>query len=443
MHEDALRCRCARGGGSSASSKRHATFEHAGKRASLLLSLTAAYKYYTHSHCQYYTYSPCQYYTYSLCQYYMYSPHLDVSVHSLYAHTYRGPGGRHRRLSLRSASQARSGTDPARTHLTALLDLPKPPMRTSLLATALVHDVLRHAAVEPKMKTASHMFDLEAVKSYIMGCAHRGELAVRIDEPFGDVLDTPSPSASPSKDGRDGVIQPSAAGLVCTRLGSVACCLHNTLEIIEPAATSTSTPEEEQATFAALAQSIQKECKALQLRRALVTRRRELLAKLAVRKEKEDAVRHAEVAKREKEEAERRAREETKFGAGVEDPGGREGGGCGASLCIVAERVDHIERANRKEERPLLVLDYKQVADRAMFVTTKVRLQRMVGEYEKRRGEVIKKQGKEYARRKDAAGRKIEEEKAKRRKTVAAKREEERKAVEEAKRDKDIQLTLN
>ncbi|KAF8192312.1 hypothetical protein K438DRAFT_1762312 [Mycena galopus ATCC 62051] len=63
---------------------------------------------------------------------------------------------------------------------------------------------------------------------------------------------------------------------------------------------------------------------------------------------------------------------------------------------------------------------------------TKAQLQRMVGKYEKRRGEVIKKWDKEYAKRKDAAGRKIEEEKAKRCKAVATKREE-CKVVEEVK----------
>ncbi|KAF8202095.1 hypothetical protein K438DRAFT_1965545 [Mycena galopus ATCC 62051] len=249
------------------------------------------------------------------------------------------------------------------------------------------------------------------------------------------------------RDGRDSAIQPSAAELVRTPLGSVARCLHNTLEIIEPAATSTSTPEEEQAAFATLAQSIQKERKALQLRRALVTRR------LAVCKEKEDAadVKAADAERYVAQSVDKGIIKaaDTQAIATLDTEGligmqvaqlEKEKEELNKSLRIVAKRVDHIERANRKEERPLLALDYEQVADRATFVA----LQRMVGEYEKRRGEVIKKQGKEYAKRKDTAGRKIEEEKAKRRKAVAAKREEERKAVEEAKwRDKDIQLTLN
>ena len=69
---------------------------------------------------------------------------------------------------------------------------------------------------------------------------------------------------------------------------------------------------------------------------------------------------------------------------------------------IVSKRIDHIERAYRKEERPLLAKDYEiqQANDRAVFeasqkarleahrqahvqdVETKKRLTRMLGDYE-------------------------------------------------------------
>jgi translation initiation factor 3 subunit A len=123
-------------------------------------------------------------------------------------------------------------------------------------------------------------------------------------------------------------------------------------------------------------------------------------------------------------------------------------------LRIVAKRVDHIERAYRKEERPLLGQDYdqQQSTARETFAAiqtarkesarvaheedleTKKRLARMMSDYEARRAVVLAKKGEEYAKKKDAASRKIEEEKAKRKKAVLAKREEERKAIEEAKR---------
>lgn len=123
-------------------------------------------------------------------------------------------------------------------------------------------------------------------------------------------------------------------------------------------------------------------------------------------------------------------------------------------LRIVAKRVDHIERAYRKEERPLLGQDYEeqQANDRATFeslqksriegsrishqhdVETKKRLSRMMDEYQSRRATIIAKKGDEYARRQAAAARKIEEEKAKRRKAVLQEREQERLRIEEEER---------
>ncbi len=54
------------------------------------------------------------------------------------------------------------------------------------------------------------------------------------------------------------------------------------------------------------------ERKALQLRRALVARRRELLSELSARKEKEESSRRAEYSRREKEEESKRLKEELK-----------------------------------------------------------------------------------------------------------------------------------
>ncbi|KAJ7243892.1 hypothetical protein B0H12DRAFT_1203682 [Mycena haematopus] len=365
-------------------------------------------------------------------------------------------------------------------------------------------------------KESSSVFDPEQVESYIMGCARRGELSVRVDhadgsiafvdDPFVDALD----EAPPARDGdsnsnsgaeADAAVQPSVAELARTRLGSVARCLHNALEVIAPVDSSSASEDEQKTRFAALAESVKKERKALQLRRALVARRRELLSELSVRKEKEEAIRRADLARREKDDETKRAREDARrreqeklvriqvemkqadadrykaqlMEKGIIKPGDhqniqaldteslitmqvaqleKEKKELNERLRIVAKRVDHIERAYRKEERPLLALDYEQqqAADRETFAAiqaarrdaarrahehdleTKKRLARMVPMYEARRAVVIAKRGEEYARKKDAAGRKIEEEKAKRRKAVVAKREEERRAVEEAKR---------
>jgi translation initiation factor 3 subunit A len=119
-------------------------------------------------------------------------------------------------------------------------------------------------------------------------------------------------------------------------------------------------------------------------------------------------------------------------------------------LRIVAKRVDHIERAYRKEERPLLGQDYEeqQANDRLTFeavqkariegskishqrdIETKKRLSRMMDDYKSRRDVIAGKRGDDYARRQAIAARKIEEERAKRRKAVLQEREEERLRIE-------------
>ncbi|KAJ6589251.1 hypothetical protein B0H19DRAFT_1103395 [Mycena capillaripes] len=379
---------------------------------------------------------------------------------------------------------------------------------------------LREAPAEGEDKG---VFDPEQVESYIMGCARRGELSVRVDhadgsiafvdDPFVDALDEASTSTS-AKDAAGGAkerevaVQPSVAELVRTRLGNVALCLHNSLEVISAGGAVEEEEEAEQkARFATLAASVQKERKALQLRRALVARRRELLSELSARKEKEETARRAEVSRREKEEDAKRAKEEarrrelerinkikvdmkledaerykkTLVDKGILKAGDHENIAAldteaiiglqvaqlekekkelNERLRIVAKRVDHIERAYRKDERPLLAKDYEQqqASDRETFAAvqnarkesarlahqedleTKKRLARMVGDYEARRAVVLAKKGEEYAKKKDAASRKIEEEKAKRKKAVLAKREEERRAVEEAKRKEQERL---
>ncbi|KAJ7112946.1 hypothetical protein C8R44DRAFT_842082 [Mycena epipterygia] len=378
---------------------------------------------------------------------------------------------------------------------------------------------------EPTTAAEKGAFEPEQVESYIMGCARRGELSVRVDhadgsiafvdDPFVDALDeAPIASGSQAKDAasapppkeREAAVQPSVAELVRTRLGNVAVCLHNSLEVIAPSA-----PEEDeeaqQARFKALAAEVQKERKALQLRRALVARRRELLSELSVRKEKEEAIRRADATRREKEDEQKRAKEDARkrelqrihkiqedmkiqdaerykaalVEKGILKPGDhqniasldtegligmqvaqleKEKKELNERLRIVAKRVDHIERAYRKDERPLLAQDYEQqqASDRETFASiqaarldaariahqedleTKKRLARMMPDYEARRVVILAKKGEEFAKRKDAASRKIEEEKAKRKKAILAKREEERRAIEEAKRKEQEQL---
>jgi translation initiation factor 3 subunit A len=125
-------------------------------------------------------------------------------------------------------------------------------------------------------------------------------------------------------------------------------------------------------------------------------------------------------------------------------------------LRIVSKRVDHVERAFRKEERPLLAEDYEQqqADDResseantkaalaaskekhATDMATKARLLRMMGDYHARHAAMMEKRNEEFEKRKLAAQKKIDEEKAKRRAADLKAKEEARIQIEEEERQK-------
>ncbi|KAL0066270.1 eukaryotic translation initiation factor 3 subunit A [Marasmius tenuissimus] len=364
-------------------------------------------------------------------------------------------------------------------------------------------------------------YDDEQIEAYLMGCARRGELNIRVDhlegcivfldEPFATTSGDDSARASTSTASTSAVrdssaVQPNLSELVRTRLGDVALCLHNSIQVLDaPArASQTATEEEQKEKLTSLVAAVEAERKALQLRRAIVARRRELLGELTARREKEEVSRRAEQSRREKEEEERKSRlemqarerernrkeleqirqqETDKLAKGMIQTGmlkaedlerlqkeqtfdtgdlislqvqhiEKEKRETNQRLRVVAKRIDHLERAYRKEERPLVAQDYERqrANDRETFnavqkmrketakaahqqdLETKKRLSRVVGDYEKRKEVLIAKKGEEFAKKRDTALRKIEEEKAKRRKAVLAAREEERKQREEEER---------
>ncbi|KAF8556680.1 hypothetical protein OG21DRAFT_1475900 [Imleria badia] len=354
-------------------------------------------------------------------------------------------------------------------------------------------------------------FGPEQVEAYFMGCARRGELRIRvdhatetiafIDEPFAhpdEFSNVAGPSTSTSP--RDTTIQPSSAELVHTRLSSLATALHNAVRVIDPAPVLS--PEEEAAhqaaQFAELVAAANAERRALSLRKALVARRRELLSELSVRKEKEEASRRAELTRakklieeqKEKEDAKKkeierarreiesiRTEEAKKLAQDLMKRGGlkvsiadmedlskdrlmrlqveqleKEKKDLNERLRIAAKRIDHIERAYRKDERPLLAQDYadQQAADRTTFealqkarfensvtahqqaVASKKRLGRMQDEYRAHRETLLAARSEEYQRWKASAEKKLEEEKEKRRKAYVAEKEAEGIQREEA-----------
>ena len=123
---------------------------------------------------------------------------------------------------------------------------------------------------------------------------------------------------------------------------------------------------------------------------------------------------------------------------------------------VIGKRLDHVERAYRKEERPLLAKDYEiqQKNDRLTFealqksriesskrqhqlnLESKARLSRMLGDFKKTKNEILEKRGQEYAEKKREASEKLREAKAKRAADVKKAREEERlnREAEEQKR---------
>ena len=130
---------------------------------------------------------------------------------------------------------------------------------------------------------------------------------------------------------------------------------------------------------------------------------------------------------------------------------------------IVAKRLDHIERAFRKAELPLLADDYarQQADDKAAFeatrqhtleaarqahqdrIATKQRLARMTGDYYQYVADVNRKRDTDHRRRQEDAATKIAQEMAKRREVVLKERAEEaasKEAEERAQREKEEAL---
>ena len=125
-------------------------------------------------------------------------------------------------------------------------------------------------------------------------------------------------------------------------------------------------------------------------------------------------------------------------------------------LRIIVKRIDHTERAYRKEEQPLLAEDYQnqQITDRETFeaiqrarfeasrkshqddLETKVRLTRLLSDYHVRKEVMMGKREEEFATKKAVAEKKIKEEKEKRFKAVMKTREE------KAKKEKEEQARL-
>ncbi|KDQ07801.1 hypothetical protein BOTBODRAFT_38482 [Botryobasidium botryosum FD-172 SS1] len=335
------------------------------------------------------------------------------------------------------------------------------------------------------------VYDQDRIEAFLMGCAKRGELDVRVDHAEGSitfVTELFSSAASTSTEAS----QLSPATLVRTGLSRLANTLHASLQHLEPP----SPPPTAAAEFQALLKAANEERKRLSVRRALASRRVELLSELTVRKEKEELSKRAEASRKEKEEETKRAAEALKrreaervrremdnakkeealtLAKSLMAKGGlkvavddienldttklvalqvehldKEKREMNERIRIASKRIDHLERAFRKEERPLLDKDYErqQADDEAAHknqhhaiisalkqehesnMANKKRMARMMGDYQAQRKVLAGQREEEFQRKREEAQVKIDKEKAERREKVMRQREEERRQKE-------------
>ncbi|KAL7411839.1 hypothetical protein BDY24DRAFT_123156 [Mrakia frigida] len=321
----------------------------------------------------------------------------------------------------------------------------------------------------------------EQLEKFVMAACKRSELAVRVDhvgnsivfldEPFASGSGTSSvagpSSSSLSEVVAVGNLQPPTADLVRTQLTRLASLLHSTVQYIDPSI-ALAAKESQRSLFAQAVSQGEADQRASSARRAIVARRKELTEELNARRATEEAVAKAErtriaaetAKKREEEDFKKRAREKIqkeidqvridearKLAESLKQKGGlkvdadkidnmdtdglvqlqveqleKEKKELAERLRIVSKRVDHVERAFRKEERPLVLADYerqqaddlvahqllvKQTRDEAKEkhdsdVLLKNRLARMLPDYQK-----IKKDIHERRRRRSSGRRSL------------------------------------
>ena len=168
-------------------------------------------------------------------------------------------------------------------------------------------------------------FGPSQLEAFLISCARNGDLNLRIDHKAGSIAFVDVAFSVGSSQGpglvmtldREKRVQPSAGEMVSQRLNGIAGCLYTAILAIEKSEAGVDAAEKEREMeikqnekFKTLVAAAHAERKALQVRRAIIARRRELISELSVRKEKEEVSRRAEASRREKDEAARRAVEE-------------------------------------------------------------------------------------------------------------------------------------
>ncbi|KAK8854760.1 eukaryotic translation initiation factor 3 subunit A [Kwoniella newhampshirensis] len=318
--------------------------------------------------------------------------------------------------------------------------------------------------------------DMSSLEKFLMTACQRGDINASVDH-VAQTITFVSSTAEPN------------------RLSNLAICLYNTIQYLNPAPVTSRADA-----FATAIAQAEEERKAVAHRRQIVTKRRELMEEANLRRQKEESTALAEKLKAKAEEDARRAKEAAKQAEidrvrkQINETKEAEAKQLAASLAakgalkvdisniqdldssklvamqveqlakekkefaerlrIVGKRVDHLERAFRKEERPLLAEDYERqkaedkitheranvqareqaIANQKAVLELKNRLGRMMPDYLEAREKVESQREEEFKISREKARRKIEEEKEKLKKAIIERRkkDKERREKEQA-----------
>jgi translation initiation factor 3 subunit A len=144
-------------------------------------------------------------------------------------------------------------------------------------------------------------FDQETIEAFIMSTAKRGELPVRINHSAGSLTFVDDAfTSSNTNTSSPASLQPSPGKLVRSRLSHLAECMYIVTDQLEPLGQATMDA------IKAVYGAMQTERQALQVRRSIVARRRELQAELLARKQNEERSQQAELMLRAQEDAQRK-----------------------------------------------------------------------------------------------------------------------------------------
>ncbi|CAG8603751.1 7774_t:CDS:2 [Paraglomus occultum] len=308
---------------------------------------------------------------------------------------------------------------------------------------------------------APYKYDAAAIEKFIMNGCKKGELSIRIDHTTSSLTFETDLFSAPKNSEADGVkLQSSPADRMRDHLSKLAKCFHATVHMIDPSIVEDKEEAKRQALQRALAGMTEEHNKAL-ARKAIIERRKKLVETLLVRKEKEEQREKSLRQKQMEEDAQKRAIEEAlkrererrqreleaiqkeeakKLAESLRNKNlkveakdletldteklvqlqveqlEKEKRELNERLRATAKRMDHLERAYRKEEIPLLEKDYERQkkADKALHeaarqvqlqtarakhtsdLKIKERLSRMLSDYHNYRAEIENKRFEEF-----------------------------------------------